>query len=115
LTEPFQFPVQYLYILQRPHDNDTTPFHIAYQIPLGPVLPSLSLKQLNCVDITLQQFFQSMNLYETDDSYKRKQDKFQKLSSCFEQMFNKDTLHSFSHAFLSYGSYRIVSQHRLFG
>jgi hypothetical protein len=50
-----------------------------------------------------------MNLYENEQSYKQKQDKLQKLSTCFEQMFNKDTLHCFTHAFLPYGSYRIVS------
>ncbi|CAF3917029.1 unnamed protein product, partial [Rotaria sp. Silwood1] len=48
-----------------------------------------------------------MNLYETSESYKRKQDKFDKLSSCFEQMFNQDTLYCFTHSFLPYGSFRI--------
>jgi len=49
-----------------------------------------------------------MNLYESEQSYKQKQDKFEKLSSCFQQMFNTDTLHCFTHAFLPYGSFRIV-------
>ncbi len=108
LSESFQFPVQYLYILQRPHDNDTTPFHITYQLPLGSVLPSLGSNQSNCVDSKLQELFQSLNLYESEQSYKRKQDKFHKLSSCFEEMFNKETLHCFTHSFLPYGSFRIV-------
>ncbi|CAF4749687.1 unnamed protein product, partial [Rotaria sp. Silwood1] len=107
LNESFEFPVEYIYILQRSHDNDTTPFHITYQLPLGPILQPINSKQLNCVDIKLQQFFQTMNLYETSESYKRKQDKFEKLSSCFEQMFNQDTLHCFTHLFLPYGSFRI--------
>ncbi|CAF4073889.1 unnamed protein product, partial [Rotaria sp. Silwood2] len=107
LRESFKFPVQYVYILQRPYDNDTTPFHISYQLPLGPVLQPINSKHLNCVDYKLQELFQTMNLYETDESYQRKQEKFKKLSSCFEQMFNKDTLHCFTHSFLSYGSFRI--------
>ncbi|CAF1501248.1 unnamed protein product, partial [Rotaria sordida] len=107
LNESFEFPVEYVYILQRPHDNDTVPFHIAYQLPLGSVLQPINSKQLNCVDRKLQEFFQLMNLYETSQSYKRKQEKFEKLSSCFEQMFNKDTLHCFNHSFLPYGSFRI--------
>ncbi len=108
LNQSFEFPIEYLYILQRPHDNDTTPFHIAYQLPLGSVLQPLSAKQLNCVDLKLQELFQTMNLYESEQSYEQKQDKFKKLSSCFQQMFNTDTLHCFSHAFLPYGSFRIV-------
>ncbi|CAF3304625.1 unnamed protein product [Rotaria sp. Silwood2] len=107
LNESFKFPVQHLYILQRPHDNDTTPFHIVHQIPLGPRLQPICFKQLNSVHTKLQEFFQIMNLYETHESYKRKQDKFEKLSSCFQQIFNKDTLHCFTHSFLSYGSFRI--------
>ncbi|CAF2732680.1 unnamed protein product [Rotaria sp. Silwood2] len=107
LHESFEFPVEYIYVLQRPHDNDTTPFHIAYQLPLGPVLQRINFKQMNSVNIKLQEFFQTMNLYETSQSYKRKQEKFEKLSSCFQQMFNKDTLHCFTTSFLSYGSFRI--------
>ncbi|CAF3602493.1 unnamed protein product [Rotaria sp. Silwood1] len=107
LNESFEFPVQYLYILQRPHDNDTTPFHIVHQIPLGSILQPIHYKQSNSVHIKLQEFFQTMNLYETNESYKRKQEKFQKLSSCFQQIFNKDTLHYFIHSFLPYGSFRI--------
>lgn len=108
LNESFEFPVQYLYILQRPHDNDTTPFQIVHQIPLGSILQSIHYEQLNSVHIKLQDFFQTMNLYETNESYKRKKDKFEKLSSCFRQIFNKDTLHCFTHSFLPYGSFRIV-------
>ncbi|CAF1596974.1 unnamed protein product, partial [Rotaria sp. Silwood1] len=107
LHESFEFPVEYIYVLQRPHDNDTTPFHIAYQLPVGPVLQPINFKQINSVHIKLQEFFQTMNLYETNQSYKRKQEKFEKLSSCFQQMFNKDTLHCFTTSFLPYGSYRI--------
>lgn len=108
LKESFDFPVQYLYILQRPLDNDTTPFHIAYQLPLGHLLPPLHAQQPSCVDPQLQHFFDLMNLYESEQSYKRKQDKFIRLASCFDQMFNKETLHCFTHAFLPYGSFRIV-------
>ncbi|CAF1590721.1 unnamed protein product [Rotaria magnacalcarata] len=107
LNKSFEFPVPYLYILQRPHDNDTTPFHIVHQIPLGPVLQPIHYRQLNSVHTKLQEFFQTMNLYETHESYKTKQDKFEKLSSCFQQIFNKDTLHCFTHSFLPYGSFRI--------
>ncbi|CAF1066713.1 unnamed protein product [Adineta steineri] len=107
LNESFEFPVQYLYILQRPHDNDTTPFHIVHQISLGPMLHSVSYKQFNSVHIKLQEFFQTMNLYESNESYQRKRDKFEKLSSCFQQVFNKETLHCFAHSFLPYGSFRI--------
>ncbi|CAF1509062.1 unnamed protein product, partial [Adineta ricciae] len=107
LNESFEFPVQYLYILQRPHDNDTTPFHIAHQIPIGHILQSINYKQLNSVHIKLQEFFQVMDLYETNQSYKRKQKKFEQLSSCFQQIFNEDTLHCFTHSFLPYGSFRI--------
>ncbi|CAF3914880.1 unnamed protein product, partial [Adineta steineri] len=107
LNESFEFPVQYLYILQRPHDNDTIPFHIVHQIPLGPMLHSISYKQFNSVHVKLQEFFQTMNLYESNESYQRKQDKFEKLSRCFQQVFNKDTLHCFTHSFLPYGSFRI--------
>ncbi len=108
LSKPFQFPVQYLYILQRPHDNDTTPFRITYQLPLGPVLPSLGSNQSICVDSKLQELFQSLNLYENAQTYKRKQEKFEKLSACFKEMFNKQTMHCFTHSFLPYGSFRIV-------
>ncbi|CAF3931338.1 unnamed protein product [Rotaria sordida] len=107
LHESFEFPVEYIYVLQRPHDNDTTPFHITYQLPLGPILQPINFKQINSVHIKLQEFFQTMNLYETNQSYKRKQEKFEKLSSCFQQMFNKDTLHCFTTSFLPYGSFRI--------
>ncbi|CAF3432228.1 unnamed protein product [Rotaria socialis] len=107
LNESFQFPVHYVYILQRSLDNDTEPFHIAYQLPLGSVLPPINSKQLHSVDEKLQQFFQTMNLYESEQSYQRKQEKFEKLSSCFEQIFNNDTLHCFTHSFLPYGSFRI--------
>jgi hypothetical protein len=55
--------------------------------------------------------FQIMNLYESEQSYRQKQDKFQRLSSCFDEMFNKDTLHCFTHKFLPYGSFRIVRLH----
>ncbi|CAF1575750.1 unnamed protein product [Rotaria sordida] len=79
LNESFEFPVEYVYILQRPHDNDTVPFYIAYQLPLGSVLQPINSKQLNCVDRKLQEFFQLMNLYETSQSYKKKQEKFEKL------------------------------------
>ena len=113
LKEPFTFPVQYVYILQRPHDNDSTPFHISYQLPLGTVLPSINSNQLNCVHFELQEFFRTTNMYESEESYKRKQDKYQKLSSCFEQIFNKHTLHCFAHAFLPYGSFRIVRAEEL--
>jgi hypothetical protein len=49
-----------------------------------------------------------MNLYENEQSYKQKQEKFIKLGSCFAEMFNNETLHCFTHAFLPYGSFRIV-------
>ncbi|CAF0817431.1 unnamed protein product [Adineta ricciae] len=105
LEKPFTFPVQHLYVLQRPHDNDTTPFHIAYQLPLGPVLPPLySQKQQQQ---QLHQFFQQMDLYESSQLYQQKQDKFSKLRTCFAEIFNKDTLHCFTHRFLPYGSFRI--------
>ncbi|CAM4806452.1 unnamed protein product [Rotaria magnacalcarata] len=107
LNESFQFPVHHVYILQRPHDNDAEPFHIAYQLPLGSVLPPIDSKQLHSVDARLQEFFQIMNLYEAEQSYQRKQEKFNKLASCFELMFNNDTLHCFTHSFLPYGSFRI--------
>jgi hypothetical protein len=110
LNESFEFPVEYVYILQRPHDDNTTPFHIVHQIPLGPLLQPIHSKQLNSVNTKLQDLFQTMDLYETNQSYKRKQDKFEKLSSCFEQIFNKDTLHYFTHSFLPYGSFRIVRE-----
>jgi len=108
LNKSFQFAVNYVYILQRPHDNDTVPFHITYQLPLGPVLPSLGSIRLNFVHPKLYELFHSMNLYESEQSYQRKQDTFDKLSLCIEQMFNKETLHCFTHAFLPYGSFRIV-------
>ncbi|CAF3680828.1 unnamed protein product [Adineta steineri] len=107
LNKPFEFPVQYLYILQRSLDDDTTPFQITYQLPLGSVLQPLHSQQLNRFNPKLQQFFQTMNLYENEQSYIRKQDKLNKLASCFDQMFNKDSLHCFTHEFLSYGSFRI--------
>ncbi|CAF3700170.1 unnamed protein product [Rotaria sp. Silwood1] len=44
LHESFEFPVEYIYVLQRPHDNDITPFHIAYQLLLGPVLQRINFK-----------------------------------------------------------------------
>ena len=108
LTKPFEFPLEYIYILQRPHDDDTTPFQITYQLPLNHVLHPLSSKQSHCVDSQFQKWFDSMNLYENEQSYQRKQDKFQKLSSSFDQIFNEETLHCFTHAFLPYGSFRIV-------
>lgn len=108
LNQSFQFPIEYVYLLQRPHENDTTPFHITHQIPLGSVLPPLRINRLHCVDSRLQEFFHSMNLYENEQSYERKQEKFNRLSRCFKQVFNKETLHCFTHTYLPYGSFRIV-------
>ena len=105
LNKPFDFPVEYVYILQRCLKDDTQPFHILYQIPLGPVLP-----KLDSIDSKLKEFFQTMNLYESDESYNQKQDKFTKLSSCFQQIFNERNSHHFRHSFVSYGSFRIVSE-----
>lgn len=108
MKESFQFPVNYVYIIQRSHEDDTVPFHITYQLPLGPVLPSLGSIRSNFLNPNLQELFHSMNLYESNQSYARKHNKFQKLSLCFEEIFNKETLHCFTHAFLPYGSFRIV-------
>ncbi|CAF1158592.1 unnamed protein product [Rotaria magnacalcarata] len=102
LHKPFDFPVEYVYILQRCLKDDAQPFHILYQIPLGPVLP-----KLNSIDLKLKEFFQTMNLYESDESYNQKQDKFTKLSSCFQQIFNEQNSHHFRHSFVPYGSFRI--------
>ncbi|UJR14808.1 hypothetical protein I4U23_001795 [Adineta vaga] len=104
LESSFTFPVQYLYILQRPLDDDTTPFRIAYQLPLGSILqPSYCQQEQQ----KLQNFFHQMNLYESEQSYKQKQEKFNKLATCIDEIFNKDTLHSFIHQYLPYGSFRI--------
>lgn len=108
LHESFHLPIEYLYILRRPHDNDEIPFHIAYQIPLGMLLPRIHLRQSNAVHATLKEFFHKMNLYETDDAYTRKYQKFEKLSSCFKEIFNSDTSRCFVHSFMPYGSFRIV-------
>lgn len=108
LDTPFDFPVDYVYVLQRCLKDDTQPFHILYQIPLGPVLP-----KLNSIDATLKTFFQTMNLYESDESYNRKQDKFTKLSTCFQEIFNERNSHHFRHSYVSYGSFRIVSRNTI--
>ena len=105
LNTPFDFPVEYVYILQRCLKDDTQPFHISYQIPLGPILPKLNSKNPK-----LNEFFQRMNLYESDESYNQKQDKFTKLSSCFQPIFNERNSHHFRHSFVPYGSFRIVSE-----
>jgi endonuclease/exonuclease/phosphatase family metal-dependent hydrolase/2'-5' RNA ligase len=105
LNKPFDFPVEYVYVLQRCLKDDTQPFHILYQIPLGTVLP-----KLNSIDSVLKQFFETMNLYESDESYIRKQDKFTKLASCFQQLFNEHSSHHFRHSFVPYGSFRVVSE-----
>ena len=113
LNQSFQFPVEHVYLLQRPHDNDTAPFRITHQIPLGGILQPLRINRLHCLDGQLQEFFDSMNLYESKQSYQRKEEKFNRLSQCFKQVFNKETLHCFTHTFLPYGSFRIVRSNLL--
>jgi hypothetical protein len=109
LNEPFEFPVRYVYILQRSHDDDTLPFHIAYQIPLGSVLEPIHSKQLPLIDSKLIALFQTMNLYPDEVSHREKHDKLKRLSLAFQSIFNEDTAHCFTHEFLPYGSFRIVS------
>ncbi|CAF3835210.1 unnamed protein product [Rotaria magnacalcarata] len=66
-----------------------------------------NIDELNSIDLKLKEFFQTMNLYESDESYNQKQDKFTKLSSCFQQIFNEQNSHHFRHSFVPYGSFRI--------
>ena len=109
LTSPIQFPVRYIYILQQSPNADTISFHIAYQIPLGSVLEPIGLNRFDYISCELEEFFNKMNLYENEKSYEQKREKFHRLSICFEEIFNTNTLHCFTYAFLPYGSFRLVS------
>ncbi|CAF0914485.1 unnamed protein product [Adineta steineri] len=102
LTNSIQFPVRYISILQK-----LTSFHVIYQLPLGSVLEPIGLNQFGNINCDLEEFFNHMNLYENKKSYEQKQEKFQRLSICFEEIFNKNTLHCFTCAFLPYGSFRL--------
>lgn len=109
LDKPFEFTVNYLYILQRPHDNDTSPFHISYQLPLGAGLQRLRINSLPRIDPRIQEFFQTNNLYGDEETFSKQKDKFDRLGECFRSTFNDETLKCFKHKFLSYGSFRYVS------
>ncbi|CAF3510562.1 unnamed protein product [Rotaria sordida] len=107
LTEPIQFPVRYVYILRQTSDDHKTSFHIAYQLPLGSVMEPIGLNPYSNISFELQEFFNKMSLYEDKKSYEQKQEKFNRLSICFEEIFNKNTLHYFTYAFFPYGSFRL--------
>ncbi|CAF1366340.1 unnamed protein product [Rotaria sp. Silwood1] len=107
LNEPIQFPVRYIYILRQTSDNHTTSFHIAYQIPLGSVLEPIGLNPFSNISFELQEFFNKINLYENKKAYEQKKEKFNRLSICFEEIFNKNTLNYFTYAFFPYGSFRL--------
>jgi hypothetical protein len=102
--KPIQFSVRYIYILQKSPDNDTTSFRITYQIPLGSVLEPIGLNQCDYISCELKEYFN-----QNEKSFTQKQEKYNRLSICFNQIFNKDSLHYFTHAFLPYGSFRLVS------
>ncbi len=104
-----RFSVRYIYILQQSSNTKETSFHIAYQIPLGAVLEPIGLNRFDYISCELQEFFNKMNLYENEKSYEQKRDKFHRLSICLEEIFNTNTLHCFTYAFLPYGSFRLVS------
>jgi hypothetical protein len=101
--------IRYVYILQQLVDDDTTPFRIAYQIPLGSVLEPIGLNKLDCISDELGEFFQRMNLYPNEKLFEQKREKFQRLLTCFEGIFNRNTSHCFTYTFLPYGSFRLVS------
>ncbi|CAF3086938.1 unnamed protein product, partial [Rotaria sp. Silwood2] len=107
LTEPIRFSVQYVYILRQISDDHITSFQIAYQIPLGSVLEPIGLNPLSNISFELQEFFNKTNLYENKKSYEQKQEKFNRLSIYFEEIFNKNTLDHFTYGFFPYGSFRL--------
>ena len=102
------FSVRYIYILQQSLD-DPTSFRITYQIPLDSVLEPIGLNPYGYINSDLKEFFNKMNLYVDEKSFEQKHEKFNRLSICFDKIFNKETLHCFTHAFLPYGSFRLVS------
>jgi hypothetical protein len=101
--------IRYVYILQQSINDDRTSFHIAYQLPLGSVLEPIGLNRCDYISNELGEFFNKMNLYQNEKLFEQKQEKFNRLLSCFEGSFNKDTLHYFTYKFLPYGSFRLVS------
>ncbi|CAM4875460.1 unnamed protein product [Rotaria socialis] len=107
LAEPIQFPVRYIHLLRQTSNDDRTRFHIAYQIPFDSVLQPIGLDSYSNISFELQEFFNKTGLYETRKSYEQKQEKLNRLSNCFREIFNKNTLNYFTHGFFPYGSFRL--------
>ena len=95
-----QFPVRYLSILQRANDDPTVPFHLVYQLPLGAGLPPLGPN--------LERLFHRLGLYENSGAHRRKEEKLDRLSTCFARRFSSTTSHCFKHVLVPYGSFRLV-------
>ncbi|CAF0878678.1 unnamed protein product [Adineta ricciae] len=106
-SNSIRFPVQYISVLQRTDVNDTSPFSVTHQLPLGPVLEPISRNQLYGVDSSMKEFFTKMNLYKNEQSYERKCKKSNRLSLCFEEILNENTLHCYRCLCFSYGSFRL--------
>ncbi|CAF4439246.1 unnamed protein product, partial [Rotaria magnacalcarata] len=107
LAEPIQFPVRYIHLLRQTSNDDRTRFHIAYQIPFDSVLQPIGLDSYSNISFELQEFFNKTGLYEARKSYEQKQEKLNRLSNCFREIFNKNTLNYFTHEFFPYGSFRL--------
>ncbi|CAF4050962.1 unnamed protein product, partial [Rotaria magnacalcarata] len=67
----------------------------------------LSLDSYSNISFELQEFFNKTGLYEARKSYEQKQEKLNRLSNCFREIFNKNTLNYFTHEFFPYGSFRL--------
>ncbi|UJR31913.1 hypothetical protein I4U23_019387 [Adineta vaga] len=107
LNNSIRFPVQYISIIEQSIQNHTSSFHVTHQLPLGPILEPINFKQLFGIDSELKRFFHQMKLYESEQSYELKHEKLHRLSICFEEMFNSNTLHCYTCLILPYGSFRL--------
>lgn len=104
--EPFYFTARYVSILKQLNGK---PPHTVCQLPIGPVLEPLRFTDHFGVSADLRNFFQQMDLYESEQSYARKHDKLQRLSAVLADVFSANAMHCYTYAFLPYGSFRLVS------
>ena len=105
-----RFSVRHIYILRQWSDHQVKRYSITHQLPLGAVLEPIGLHRNDCISDEIGEFFHRKSLYSDEKFFKQKQEKFNRLSRCFEGIFHPDTVHCFTHAFLPYGSYRLVCQ-----
>ena len=104
--QPSQIPIEtirYIYILQQSS-------RITHQIPIGPVLEPIGLNKCDFISDELGELFNRLNLYSNEKFFEQKEEKLNRLLSCFERCFNQDVLNYYTYTFLPYGSYRLVCE-----